>query len=127
MNFFKCGAIGLFFEIFWTGITNFSTHDKKLRGTTSLLMFPIYGMAFLIKPVYRLIHNLNFFIRGVFYTICIYTTEFFSGAFLKRHNCCPWDYSHAKSNIKGLIRLDYAPLWFIVGLIYEKILMKKSP
>ena len=32
------------------------------------------------------------------------------------------DYSDAALNYKGIIRLDYAPVWFIVGLIYEKML-----
>ena len=49
-------------------------------------------------------------------------TEFISGSFLKKHNACPWDYSDAALNYKGIIRLDYAPVWFVVGLIYEKML-----
>ena len=35
-----------------------------------------------------------------------------------------WDYSRAKFNIKGVIRLDYAPLWFTAGLFFEKFLKK---
>lgn len=41
---------------------------------------------------------------------------------MKKHDMCPWDYSGAKSNINGLIRLDYAPFWMAAGLIFEKIL-----
>lgn len=36
----------------------------------------------------------------------------------------PWDYSHARLNVKGVIRLDYAPVWFLTGLLYEKLLNK---
>lgn len=37
---------------------------------------------------------------------------------------CPWDYSHAKTNIDGVIRLDYAPLWMAAGLLFERILIR---
>lgn len=40
----------------------------------------------------------------------------------EKRDACPWDYSDAALNYKGIIRLDYAPVWFIVGLIYEKML-----
>ncbi len=52
----------------------------------------------------------------------IFTTEFLTGSILKKNNCCPWDYSKAKLNINGIVRLDYLPVWFAVGLIYEKML-----
>ena len=34
---------------------------------------------------------------------------------------CPWDYNNAKTNVDGVIRLDYAPFWLAAGLIFEKI------
>ena len=49
-------------------------------------------------------------VRGTVYTVCIFLTEFGTGSLLKKHDLCPWDYSKSKANIKGLIRLDYAPL-----------------
>ena len=69
-----------------------------------------------------MIKNIPTFFRGIIYSIIIFLTEFITGFILKKHKACPWDYSDSKYNIKGIIRLDYAPLWFIVGLIYEKIL-----
>jgi len=39
---------------------------------------------------------------------------------------CPWDYSNTPLNYRGLIRPDYAPLWFGAGLFFEKILGKLS-
>ena len=45
-----------------------------------------------------------------------------SGTLLRKVDACPWDYSNTPFNIKGLIRLDYAPLWFCAGLLFEKIL-----
>jgi uncharacterized membrane protein len=124
INFLKCGITGWCLEVLWTGIINMCKKDKKLSSNTSLIMFPIYGMAAFIKPFYKYIKNKNMMIRGSFYTILIYAAEYTSGCFLKKHDMCPWDYSKSKFNIKGIIRLDYAPAWFIVGLIYEKLLNK---
>lgn len=33
----------------------------------------------------------------------------------------PWNYDNARWSIQGLIRLDYAPVWFCLGLIFEKV------
>lgn len=125
-DFIKCGITGWCMEVLWTGINNMRNHDKKLSSNTSLLMFPIYGLASLIKPVYSLIKNKNFILRGVIYSILIYSGEFISGLILKKHDMCPWDYSKSKYNIKGIIRLDYAPAWFGAGLLFEKILKESK-
>ena len=85
-------------------------------------MFPIYGMACFLRPLCRLMKGKNLLLRGSVYTCCIFAGEFVSGSLLKRHGACPWDYSRAKYNIKGLVRLDYAPLWFGAGLLFEKII-----
>lgn len=121
-QFIFCGSLGWCFEVFWTGLGSLFHHDKKLIGRTSLHMFPIYGTAVIIPPIHKLIKKANVFIRGSVYALCIFLTEFISGSFLKKHNACPWDYSGSVFNYKGIIRLDYAPVWFIVGLIYEKFL-----
>ena len=47
-----------------------------------------------------------------------------TGSFLRRFEACPWDYSKSPLNVNGLIRLDYAPLWFGAGLLFEKILCR---
>ncbi len=121
-QFIFCGSLGWCFEVFWTGMGSLFKHDKKLMGQSSLHMFPIYGSAIIIPPIHRLIEKANVFVRGTVYALCIFLTEFISGSFLKKHNACPWDYSDAALNYKGIIRLDYAPVWFVVGLIYEKML-----
>lgn len=126
LDFFKCGVTGWCLEVLWTGLSNMIHHDKKLTSNTSLIMFPIYGLAFLIRPLYAVIKNLNVMARGTLYMLGIFTTEYVSGSLLKKHDMCPWDYSKSKFNIKGLIRLDYAPAWFSAGLLYEKLLLKKK-
>lgn len=122
-NFIKCGVYGWGFECFWTGMHAVVSHkNKQLTCRTSMWMFPIYGMASFIKPFSTVLKNTPTILRGVIYMTCIFATEYGTGRILQKKKCCPWDYSQSKHNIKGLIRLDYAPLWFIVGLIYEKIL-----
>lgn len=123
-KFILCGTIGWCMEIFWTAFNSFRRRELKLMGKTSIWMFPIYGSAALLAPIYRRIRSKSIWLRGMIYTVCIYLTEFFTGSFLKKYNLCPWDYSKAKLNYKGLVRLDYLPLWFLTGLLYEKVLCK---
>ena len=85
-------------------------------------MFPIYGMAAMINPVSRLLRHVHPLLRGTIYSAGFFTGEYVSGHILKKYHACPWDYSSAKLNVNGLIRLDFAPLWLFAGLIFEKIL-----
>lgn len=125
-NFFLCGLIGWNMECLFTGICAILQHkDKKLRCLTSIWMFPIYGLAACIQPVHKFLQGTNIILRGGIYTVMIFVTEFCTGSFLKKFKACPWDYSSAKYNYKGVIRFDYAPIWFVVGLFYEKILSKR--
>lgn len=125
-NFIKCGLIGWIMENTWTGFLSFRRREKKLKCTSSVWMFPIYGLACLFEPLSSKIKNKCVIVRGFIYTIFIFSIEFFSGFILKKNQCCPWDYSKKKYNIKGVIRLDYSPLWFALGLIMEKVILKKE-
>lgn len=125
-NFFICGLTGWCLEILYTSLGCFRKKDYRLTGRTSVWMFPIYGMAALIAPVYQKIKGVPRLFRGLLYSAAIFVCEYVSGSILKRHNMCPWDYSDAKYNINGLIRLDFAPLWFATGLLYESILCKDN-
>lgn len=127
LDFFRCGLIGWCIECFWTGLSSLREHtkDKRLLCHTSVWMFPIYGLAAFIPAVYKLIKTKSALFRGFVYASAILGCEYASGTILKRHNACPWDYSKAKLNYKGLIRLDYAPCWAAAGLLYERILCKK--
>lgn len=126
-NFIRCGLCGWGIECFWTGCHSIVCgKQKNLPCKTSVWMFPIYGMAALIEPIYCKMKGKNAVLRGTIYTACIFLTELGTGAFLKKKGCCPWDYSDAKVNYKGIVRLDYAPLWFLVGLLFEKIVRNES-
>lgn len=121
-KFILCGLIGWCLEIFWTGLKSFQRRQMKLIGHSSIWMFPIYGMAAVIGPVSKYLKELSALHRGSIYTMGIYFMEFTTGSLLTKFQICPWDYSQSPFNYKGLIRFDYAPLWFLAGLFFEKIL-----
>ncbi len=94
----------------------------RLMGQTSIWMFPIYGMASCIQEIYPLIEKWPVLCRGSLYSVGILTGEYISGSILKKLNICPWDYSAAKYNVQGIIRIDFFPVWMAAGLIFERIL-----
>ena len=112
-------------EILFTGLHSLHAHNPKLTGSTSIWMFPIYGMASLLSPVCRLLKGKHLLVRGIIYACCIFAGEYATGSLLKKYKACPWDYSSAPFNINGLVRLDYAPYWFGAGLLFEKILIRR--
>lgn len=125
-NFLLCGTVGWCLEILFTAFDSFRRRDFKLMGRTSAWMFPIYGMAAVILPLYDRIKSWCAVKRGIMYMLCIFFTEFATGSLLSKFEVCPWDYSKAKANIKGIIRLDYAPVWFLTGFIYERLLLNTA-
>ena len=110
-------------EVFWTGLASFLKGDNKLVGVTNLWMLPIYGFAAIS---FEIVHNnikvMPWLARGVIYVVLIFIIEYSTGWLIKRIiGVCPWDYTaSSKLSINGFIRLDYAPAWFTVGLLFEK-------
>ena len=121
-NFFICGLAGWCMEIVFTSFGTFLHGDPRLLGQTSLWMFPIYGMAALIDPIYEKIKYWPFLLRGCFYATSIMLGEFLSGSLLRFLGVCPWDYSGTPYNIAGIVRLDYFPFWVVAGLAFEVLL-----
>ena len=64
--FLFCGFTGLCLEILWTGLHSLLRGDASMKGTTSLLMFPIYGCASLILPVYKKLKTFRHFCEAPF-------------------------------------------------------------
>ena len=125
-QFVICGLCGWCMELLWTGLQSFRRRDPKLSANTSVWMFPIYGLACLIGPVSDRLSNIPLVIRGCTYAGAIYFTEYVTGTLLKKNGMCPWDYSRAPHNVNGVIRADFAPLWFAAGLFYESLLKKQK-
>lgn len=114
------GFLGWNMEIIWTGLSSVFVGNRDLMGHTSVWMFFIYGSAVFLEPIHYHIKKFNWFVRGAIWTALIFAIEFTSGIILKSFGINAWEYTGSAS-ILGVIRLDYAPLWFAVGLIYERI------
>ena len=123
IQFMLFGVTGWCMEILWTGLHSLFKKDYKLIATTSIWMFFIYGMAVFLKPLCDVLLGMSFplVLRGGIYMLCIFAAEFTAGFTMKRLNACPWDYSDSRFNVLGLIRLDYAPVWFAAGLVMEAL------
>ena len=122
-RFFLYGFTGHLMEIIFTGISSlYLKGDTRLTGQTFLWMFPIYASAVWLEPVHDSIRFLPILIRGGIYLVLIWGVEFIAGwAIKKMIGKCPWDYSETTNHsLCGYIRWDFAPCWFMVGLLFEK-------
>jgi uncharacterized membrane protein len=124
-RFMVYGALGWCAEVAFTGLNGFvRTRDPRLPGRTSLWMFPIYG---LVRPLFEPAHDLMrdrvpAAARAAVYAAGFMAVEYATGRALRAAvGRAPWDYSHARLNLDGLTRLDYAPLWAAAGLALERV------
>lgn len=117
------GLLGLLMEVFWTGFHSLLSGNLNLISSTSIWMFFIYGGAVFLEPIHNKIRRYNIFLRGIIWALLIFIIEFISGFVLEQLvGSCPWDYRSSTSyTIRGYIRFDYFPAWFVVGLTFEKI------
>ena len=121
-DFIICGITGWCMEIIFTSLGSFLTGDYTLTGHTSLWMFPIYGMAAFIFPLYQKIRFFPIWLRVSLYAVLIFAVEFITGIILKSWNLCPWNYEHATWNLAGVIRLDYFFFWW--PMLYFDLLLR---
>lgn len=126
-NFLKCGLTGWCLEILFTSMDALRRRDMTLKGHTSLWMFPIYGSAAILSPISHLLRGKSALTRGLTYMSLIFSAEYLTGRFLSGKKICPWDYRRSRWNIGRVIRLDFAPYWFFVGLLYEQLLSSARP
>ncbi len=125
-NFIHCGILGWCIEIIYTAFHSFRRRELSLKGNTSIWMFPIYGSASLLLPLFQKLKKKPLIARGLIYASLIFGAEYASGRYLTEKNLCPWDYSRSKWSIKKVIRLDYLPFWFLAGLLFERVLLENE-
>ena len=122
-NFMIFGVLGWCAEILWTGFCSFLMGDVSLTAQTYLWMFPIYGLAGVCMPLFLAFRRYcPLWQRVGVYVFVIFTVEFITGWLLQAMTgICPWDYGDSFFSVRGFIRLDYAPLWAILGLFFERV------
>lgn len=125
-DFIRLGITGWCIEILFTACNSMRRREMALKGTTSLWMFPIYGTGALIGPLSHVLKRYSTAFRGIIYMLLIFAVEFLSGRFLTNHKICPWNYAKSGWNIREVIRLDYAPWWFLTGLLFERMTAPKE-
>ena len=122
LHFIIYGLLGWCLEIIWTGIGSLLDGDVCLTAKTYLWMFPIYGVVIVFEPLHDIIRSWPAWRRGTVWMLLYFAVEYSTGWLLSvMLGTVPWDYSQAALNIHGLIRLDYAPAWFVAGLLFEKV------
>lgn len=123
------GCLGMTTEIFFTALSDAVTAlrsrsrlDYGLQGHSYIWMFPIYGLAGILFPLaYAWIADFPLLVRLLIYVLGIFAVEFITGWLLELcTGKCPWKYD-TKWAVKGFIRLDYAPFWFVFGWIIESV------
>lgn len=121
-KFMIFGVFGWCAEILWTGVCSLLAGDAALTAKTYLWMFPIYGLAGLSMPLFLLLRRCcPLWQRIGVYVLAIFAVEFATGWLLSLlTGACPWDYGEGAFSVMGFIRLDYAPLWAVLGLSFER-------
>jgi len=109
------GLAGLAGELAFTGVRG--------RPHTSAWMLPVYGLAQpLFEPVHDALRARPLAVRAAAYAAGFSAVEYASGRALRRlRGAAPWDYSHARWNLHGLVRAGYAPVWALAGLGFERL------
>jgi len=126
------GLAGWCSEVVATGLRSHGRDGTwRLTGTTYLWMFPVYGLAAVgFEPAERVLRGAGWrwWHRGLVWTAGIFAVEATSGAALRTVTGeVPWDYSRSRGrkpvprHWRGLVRPDYAPVWFAVGLGMEQL------
>lgn len=130
IRFLLYGIFGWCVEILWTAgyalvaaIAAGRRPDPKLQGHTYLWMFFVYGGGgMLFEIAHAILAPLPWMVRGTVYMLGCFAVEYATGWAIKQlTGTIPWDYSAKRWQLHGLIRFDYAPAWFVFGLILEQV------
>ncbi|WP_141588073.1 MULTISPECIES: hypothetical protein [unclassified Myxococcus] len=122
-RFLVYGCVGWVLEVMFTGTGAALKKDRNATARTYLWMHPIYGgTALALEEVSARLKPLPRPLRALVYTGLIFGAEYGTGWLLKRLlGRCPWDYAPHRWSVHGLIRLDYAPAWYLTALLFEPV------
>ncbi|WP_224240624.1 putative ABC transporter permease [Hyalangium gracile] len=121
------GLLGWCIECLFTAVMDLATGagDLRLKGYSYLWMHPIWGAGLLLGEQLSLMLQrlgVSRATRALVGMALCFTVEYVTGALLVALiGRCPWDYSGSPWSVHGLIRLDYAPFWWMCGWLYEPL------
>jgi uncharacterized membrane protein len=124
LRFLVYGLLGWGAEIVWTALPKRWPFDPALEGFTTLWAFPLYGSAvFLFEPLHDWLRPWPLLARGLVYAAGFIVVELVAHFLIARLvGKKPWDYTgQTRWTIGGYTRLDYAPLWFLAGILLEPV------
>jgi uncharacterized membrane protein len=124
-RFLAYGFFGWGLEVAFTGLTDsIWVRDRRLRGHSYLWMLPIYGSGGLtLERLHDRLarRRVPRWARSLAYMMGIYGVEFGTAALLNRAvGEVPWRYVKG-INVRGYVRLDYAPFWYGCGWLFEAL------
>ncbi|MDA0568413.1 MAG: hypothetical protein O3A22_02240 [Bacteroidetes bacterium] len=114
--------IGITMEVIATSILDFiKSRDPRLKGETYLWMLPIYAVVpFIYMFVTSTFGESGWIVKGVVYMTAFYLLELVAGLTIKALvGVSPWNYKNYRFHFKEVICLEYAPVWFIYGVVGE--------
>lgn len=119
-KFLFFGLVGIAIHLLVTALkTTIRKRKLDLMGEASVVLIPVYGIIGIIYPIIAIhIGDNPWYVRGIVYMFAFYVFQFVIGLGLTKLRLCPWKYTSTFS-FHGLIRLEDAPLWFLLGLGIE--------
>lgn len=130
IRFLLYGLFGWCVEIVWTAgyavaaaVADGRRPDPRLEGHTYLWMLLVYGAGgMLFEIAHAVLAPFPWPLRGTVYMLGCFAVEYATGWLIKTvTGTIPWDYSAHRWQVHGLIRLDYAPAWFVFGFVLEQV------
>jgi uncharacterized membrane protein len=115
--------IGITMEVIATAIMDFvKFRDPRLRGETYLWMLPVYAVVpFIYIYGQLLMPDAGWLMTGLLYMAAFYLLELIAGLIIKALvGVSPWNYKTYRFHFKEVICLEYAPVWFVYGIVGEK-------
>lgn len=119
-------VLGLGLEVVFTGAYDWRrSNPRHLIGYSSLWYLPLYS----ISPVFlhfvgASLFGLPILLRGLVYMASIFAVEYAGMLCLRKllgSSPSEVGYYQSRWNVDGLIRLDFAPAMFLMGLFFEFI------
>lgn len=122
LRFLAYGLVGSLVEAaFTSAVASFGARRLVVHGPSTPFMLALYGLALpLFEPLHDRVRDRPAWQRGAAYAVGVISVEAISGLAWRRWSSrVPWEYRSGLV-VAGVIRLDYAPAWALLGLAAER-------